>query len=68
MKNQTSIKIPKKYQVAIDEIIKDADGDYWVYLNDGYKSSDTMTYTIHEYTQKDVLKALQTIIKVEEEV
>ena len=66
MKNQTSIKVPKKYHVAIDEIIKDVEG-YWVYLNDGYKSSDTMTYTIHEYTQKDVLKALQTIIKVEDE-
>lgn len=66
MKNQTSIKVPKKYQGAIDEIIKDVEG-YWVYLNDGYKSSDTMTYTIHEYTQKDVLKSLQTIIKVEGE-
>lgn len=66
MINKTKMRIPKKYHIAINEIMHDSTG-YWIWLNDGYKSSDTMTHTIHEDNQRNALKALQTIIKVEEE-
>ena len=62
MKNSTTIKIPKKYQHMIDEVLKDQDG-YWVYLKDGYYSPTLDCGTIHEDTIKDVLKEIRKIEK-----
>ena len=64
MENKTNLKVPKKYQIAIEEVQKDCTG-YWIWLKEDYISSETGCHTIHEYTQKDALKALQTIVKVE---
>lgn len=60
MKNNTTIKVPKKYQRMIDEIDKDMDG-YWVYTRKGYYSPDTGTHTIHEYTQHETLKMVRNL-------
>ena len=63
MINKTKMRIPKKYHVAIDEIMHDSTG-YWIWLNEDYISTETGTHTIHEYRQKDVLLQLTTIKKI----
>lgn len=64
MINKTKMRIPKKYHLAIDEIMKDSTG-YWIWLNEDYISTETGTHTIHEYTQKDALAQLKTIKPIE---
>ena len=64
MINKTKMRIPQKYHVAIDEIMKDSTG-YWIWLNEDYISTETGTHTIHEYNQKDALAQLKTIKLVE---
>ena len=64
MINKTKMRIPKKYHLAIDEIMHDSTG-YWIWLNEDYISTETGTHTIHEYNQKDVLMQLKTIKLVE---
>lgn len=64
MINNTTLKVPKKYHDMIEDIYKDIDG-YWINLKEEFYSTGTGTNTIHEYTQKDVLKELKTIVKGE---
>lgn len=62
MKNYTNIKIPKKYEKSISSVHYEGKEDgYWVYLRDGFISSETECSTIHEWTTKDLLNALKTI-------
>ena len=59
MKNETSIRVPKKYEERIREIYHDEDG-YWVYLNRGWRNYDDYgLHVIHEDTQADVLKMIR---------
>lgn len=58
MENNTNVKIPKKYHKMIKFVDKDCDG-YWVSLQDDYINETTCTWTIHEYTVKDLLQALK---------
>lgn len=60
MKNETTLKIPKKYESAIKEIYKDSEG-YWVYAEKGYIFANTGCHTAHEYTQKDIMSAIRTL-------
>lgn len=58
MLNNTTIKIPKKYEDRINEIYHDSYG-YWVYLNRGYCSYNWACHTIHEDTHKDILEEIR---------
>lgn len=58
MINETSIRVPKKYEERVQEIFHDEDG-YWLYLNRGWHSDDYGLHVIHEDTQADVLKMLR---------
>lgn len=60
MKNNTSMKIPKKYHAMIDEIVKDSDG-IWVYTAKGFYSPEMSCHTIHEDTQAEVLRVIRGI-------
>lgn len=58
MKNETKIKIPKKYYDRIKEIYYDDDG-YWVNLNKGWSYDGYGSHTIHSDTQQQVLKCIR---------
>lgn len=60
MKNETSIRIPKKYQKMIKEIYHDSDG-YWAYTEKGYFVEGMGCHTIHEDTHKEFLEMMRTI-------
>lgn len=60
MINHTKMRVPKKYEHMIEEIIKDVDG-YWIHLAEGFYSPDTGAHTIHEETQKDALACIRNI-------
>lgn len=60
MINHTKMRVPKKYEHMIEEIIKDVDG-YWIHLAEGFYSPETGTHTIHEGTQKDALACIRNI-------
>ncbi|MBD8045832.1 hypothetical protein [Clostridium faecium] len=60
MKNTTSIKVPKKYHLMIDEIFYDSDG-YWAYSSKGYMFNLSDSHTAHEDTQKELLDAIRTL-------
>lgn len=41
MKTNCNIKIPKKYQVMINEVdFESREDGYWIYLKDGYLSEN----------------------------
>lgn len=70
MKNNTTLKIPKKYQGRIDEIDRENCDDsesnfaYVIALKDGWCAGDN--YGVHsliEYNQKDALDRLRNTIK-----
>ena len=61
MVNETSIRVPKKYQHMIDEIYQDPDG-YWCCLNQGWRSPSTGCHTIHEDSQPEVLRCIREVI------
>lgn len=60
MKNTTSIKIPKKYEAALELVEKDADG-YWAYTNHGWHSPDMECHTMHEDTQAALLEKIRRV-------
>lgn len=60
MKNNTKMRIAKKYAHAIEEIHKDMDG-VWAYTVPGWKFGSTDCHTAMEYTQKDLRKEISTV-------
>lgn len=60
MKNDTTIKVPKKYQHMIEIIYKDSDG-YWAETKDGYFFPNMECHTAHEDTQTELLAEIRTI-------
>ncbi|WP_163530861.1 hypothetical protein [Halobacillus ihumii] len=62
MKNETNIKVPKKYQGMIEIVENDGDG-YWAIAKEGYYFGNMGygVHTAHEYTQKEILAAIRTI-------
>lgn len=63
MINNTNIKIPKKYNEMIEEIYYEGKEDgYWCVLKEGFISTDSECGTIHEWTVKDLLASLKSII------
>lgn len=60
MNNETSIKLPAKYEKFLDEVSKDLDG-YWAYTKKGYYFGSMETHTAHEDTQAELLKVIRTI-------
>ena len=64
MINKTKMIIPKKYHIAIDEVMHDSTG-YWIWLNENYYSTETGCQTIREDTQKELLAQLKTIKPIE---
>ncbi|WP_080871748.1 hypothetical protein [Oceanobacillus timonensis] len=60
MKNNTKIRIPKKYQHMLTEVDKDSDG-YWAYSEYGYRFSFMESHTAHEDTQKELLSVIDTL-------
>ena len=67
MKNSTKIKIPKKYEKFIEEVwYEGRDDGYWVELLECCVCDDNECHYIHEYTQKDILKSLQSIRVMDE--
>lgn len=60
MKNETNMKVPKKYHHMISEIYHDSDG-YWCYTADGFYSPYMDCHTIHEDTQKQLLEVIRGI-------
>lgn len=62
MKNSTTIKIPKKYEKYIVEVwYEGTDDGYWAELIDCCMCEDTDCRYVHEWTQKDFLRSLQSI-------
>lgn len=61
MINETKMRIPKKYQPMIKEIHRESDG-VWVTLNDGFKSTNTDSHTIHETNQADAMEQIRYTI------
>lgn len=61
MNNETSVKVPLKYQGMITEIYKDSDG-YWAYSNKGFMFEDMGCHTAHEDTQADLLRVIRSLI------
>lgn len=67
MKNATTIKVPKKYEHMIEEIWTEDDGwfgnglSYWVSIADGFYSPEMYSHTLHESTQKEILRLIRGI-------
>ena len=65
MKNATTIKVPKKYEHMIEEIWTEDDGwfgnglSYWVSIADGFYSPEMYSHTLHESTQKEILRLIR---------
>lgn len=62
MKNETNIKVPKKYAGKLDEIYLDCDG-YWAHTKKGYMVAGMGSHTAHESTQQELLGMIRTIKK-----
>jgi hypothetical protein len=60
MVNNTTIKVPKKYQPMLEVVDQDGDG-YWAYAREGYIFKGMGCGTAHEYTQKELLDMIRTI-------
>ena len=58
MINETSIRLPKKYEERVKALFHDTDG-YWLILNEGWCSDDYSLHIIHQDTQADVLMMLR---------
>lgn len=54
--------IPKKYRnmVAADSYKGDREEGYWIYLQPEFYNEEMQSRTIHEYTQKDVLRVIRS--------
>lgn len=69
MKNNTKMKIAKKYQHMIEEISAEQYGhkvhevQTWAYSKPGYYFGRSGTHTENGYTQKELYKAIQTLKK-----
>ena len=64
MKNNTKMRIAKKYEHMIDEISAEFDGLYtmtWAYAKPGYYFGNSGCHTENGYTQKELYKAIQTL-------
>ena len=62
MTNKTNMRIPKKYEKFISEVWYEGQDDgYWADLLECCICDDTESHYVHEWTQKDFLKSLQSI-------
>lgn len=61
MRNETNMKIAKKYQPFIREIWYEGEDGYWASLKECCICDDTESHYVHEDTQKRFLKSLQSI-------
>jgi hypothetical protein len=62
LKNNTKMKIPKKYMPMIDELYKDGEG-YWCYSKEGYyfEEMGQGCHTAHEDTQHEIYLVIRTL-------
>jgi hypothetical protein len=61
MKNNTKMKVPKKYQHMIDCIDYEGEDGYWAYAKKGYRFWLSDGHIAHEKTQKDLLNTIRTL-------
>lgn len=61
MKNETNMKIAKKYQPFIHEIWYEGEDGYWANLLECCICGDTECHYVHEWTQKEFLTSLRSI-------
>lgn len=61
MKNTTTLKVPAKYAMNLELVEQDGDG-YWAYTNHGFQFEEMGCHTAHEFSQKDLLDVIRTII------
>lgn len=64
MKNETTIKVPKKYASMIRELVVDFDGyrnQYEILAEKGFMFAATGTHIAFEETQADALKTIRTV-------
>lgn len=63
MKNNSNVKVPKKYQHMLEEIdFESRDSGYWAYSKKGFKFKYMGCHTAHEYNQKELLDVIRTLI------
>lgn len=68
MKNDTTLKVPKKLQPRVEEITREHCDDtedlaYVIYLNDGWCAGDDYgVQTLIEYSQKEALSRLHDTV------
>lgn len=60
MKNNTSIKVPKKYQHMISEICHDWDG-WWIYTKRGFYIENEGQHVMSYITRKELEHNLRTV-------
>jgi hypothetical protein len=62
MKNNTKIKVAKKYLNQLEEIDLDG-GEYWAYSKRGFyfEEMGRGTHTAHEDTQLELLKVIRSL-------
>ena len=61
MRNYTGMKIAKKYEDKIELIEKDMDG-VWAYTEKGYKFESSDCHTERQDNQKELYKAIRTVV------
>jgi hypothetical protein len=64
VKNNSNVKVPKKYQPMLAEIDYEGRGDgYWAYSKEGYHFAGmgSECHTAHEYNQNDLLEMIRTL-------
>ncbi len=64
MKNETNIKVPKKYQPMIEEIYRECDGgewSYWAVSAKGWEFGRMQCHTAHEDTQAIMLDVIRSL-------
>ena len=61
MRNYTGMKVAKKYEDKIELIEKDMDG-VWAYTEKGYKFESSDCHTERQDNQKELYKAIRTVV------
>lgn len=62
MKNDTAIKVPKKYEAVLAIVEEDPDG-YWAYTVPGHYFVDAGPdcHTAHESSQRELLTVIRSV-------
>lgn len=62
MKNNTKMRVAKKYAHMLDEIYQEKNNGLWAYSKKGYMFKSMLSHTAHEYNQKELYKIIQTLV------